>query len=63
MIDDKELWACAHTVLTLHGARAPKIVAARIGALALANDADGVAVWKEIATRLNQLMFPEGATQ
>lgn len=50
-----ELWACAETVMRQHGDRAPIHVAERIGALALAGDAEGVATWKAIAERIQSL--------
>jgi hypothetical protein len=50
-----ELWACAATVLRQHGERAPTFVAERLGALALAGDTAGVATWKVIAARLQEL--------
>lgn len=43
----------------IHGTRAPLHVAERNGALALVGDAAGVARWKEIAVRLDQLVRPE----
>ena len=54
-IDDRELWACALAVERRYGDAAPTHVAERIGALVLAEDPDGVAVWKAIAARLDQL--------
>ena len=41
MIDEKELWACANTVLDQHGDQAPVFVAEHIGQLALDGDRDG----------------------
>ena len=52
---DWELWACAQQVLRQHGAKAPVFVAERIGALALAGDADGVAAWKAMGSRVETL--------
>jgi len=53
--DDRELWACALQVERQHGDDAPRFVAERIGALAVAGDQDGVTTWKAIAQRLDQL--------
>ena len=53
--DEQHLWACALAIERQHGARAPVFVAERIGALALAGDAAGVARWTAIAARMNQL--------
>jgi hypothetical protein len=55
---DWELWACAHQVLSTHGERAPAFIAERIGAMVLANNLDGMRVWKEIARRAADLMLP-----
>ena len=55
VMSDRELWACAVQVESQHGNHAPVFVAERIGALALACDVAGVAIWKEIARRLDQL--------
>ena len=55
MISDRELWACAAHVIKTHGANAPRHVAERIGALALAGDSDGVATWQAIAKRVAAL--------
>ncbi|WHU02476.1 hypothetical protein [Sphingomonas sp. NIBR02145] len=52
---DIELWSAASMVLATHGERAPLFVAERIGALALAGDAEGIAVWQAIARRLSEL--------
>ncbi|WP_447753182.1 DUF6961 family protein [Sphingopyxis fribergensis] len=53
--DEQHLWACALAIERQHGARAPVFVAERIGALALAGDAAGVARWTAIAARMDQL--------
>ena len=55
MISDWELWACANQVLKIHGEKAPRYVAEQIGALALTNDAVGIAAWKAIADRIAEL--------
>ncbi|APZ97523.1 hypothetical protein BWQ93_02725 [Sphingopyxis sp. QXT-31] len=52
---ERHLWACALAVEKQHGAGAPRFVAARIGALALAGDGAGVERWKTIAAKLNAL--------
>jgi len=59
MPDDRELWACALQVERQHGDDAPRFVAERIGALAVAGDQAGVATWKAIAWRLDQLRRSE----
>ncbi|TPG43638.1 hypothetical protein EAH79_02395 [Sphingomonas koreensis] len=51
---DEERWAEALAVQRAHGERAFAFIAERVGALALAGDADGVARWREIAARLDQ---------
>jgi len=55
MPDDRELWACALQVERQHGEDAPRFVAERIGASAVAGDEEGIATWKAIAQRLDQL--------
>lgn len=55
MLSDRELWTAANMVLKQHGDGAPVFVAERIGALALAGDANGVSAWKAIAARLHKL--------
>lgn len=52
---ERHIWACAARVENIHGADAPIFVAERIGALALAGDLDGVAMWKAIAARVEAL--------
>lgn len=59
-LNDNELWACALEAERQHGDSAPVAIAERIGALALAGDFDGVAAWKAIAARLDQLRRPLG---
>lgn len=54
-LTERELWAAANMVLRQHGALAPRFVAERIGALALAGDAPGIAAWRAIAARIEQL--------
>ncbi len=52
---DRHIWACALAVEKQHGKRAAVFAAERIGALALAGDHDGVAMWKAIAARLDAM--------
>jgi len=54
-LSDWELWACAHTVLKLHGEKAALHVAEQIGSLVLKDDAQGIRSWQEIAWRIAQL--------
>lgn len=55
MMPDRERWAEALAIERLHGERAALWIAERIGALALAGDADGVARFKQIALKLDQM--------
>jgi hypothetical protein len=55
MLSEWELWAVANETMRQHGEQAPLFVAERVGALALAGDAAGVATWKAVATRVAQL--------
>ena len=50
-----ELWACALTLERQHGEDALSFIADRISKLAMAGDFDGVAKWKIIAARFDQL--------
>lgn len=59
---DWELWACAHQVLRQHKDRAPAFIAERIGAMVMADNLDGMRVWKEIARRAADLMVPPGGS-
>jgi len=52
---ERHIWACALAVEKQHGKGAQLFVAERIGALALAGDGEGVAMWKAIAVRLDAL--------
>lgn len=61
MSPDEERVAEALAVQRLHGANARIFVATRIGALALAGDADGVARWRAIAHKLAALPAREDA--
>ena len=55
MVGDRELWQCAGEVIRQHGERSAHFVAERLGALALADDREGVAVWQAIARRIDKL--------
>ena len=55
-LTDWELWACAQQVIKQHGAKAPAHVAAMIGTMETAGDAEGVRTWQSIAKRIDQLM-------
>lgn len=61
MLTEWEHWAVANLVMEQHGSRAPLFIATRIGALAMAGDAAGVAAWKEIARRVTALAGPPHA--
>lgn len=55
MNPDQERYAEALAIERLHGPGAPRWIAERIGALALAGDVAGVARFQEIAIRLDGL--------
>jgi hypothetical protein len=55
MASELELWAIALKVERDHGAQAPVFIAGRIGAAAVAGDEDGIARWKAVASRYDQL--------
>lgn len=54
----RQRWACALEVERQHGEDAPRFIAERIGALALAGDWTGVTTWRAIAGCLDQLRKP-----
>ena len=56
MTPDQFRWAEALALEKLHGDAAPRFVAERIGALALAGDVAGVERLRQIADRLEALM-------
>jgi len=60
---EQHLWACAHTVRQQHGDSAGAFVAKRIGALRQSGDLKGVAMWAQIASRLDQLVSESGELQ
>jgi len=55
---DKHIRACALWVEKHHGARGPEFIAEQIGMLALDDDAEGIATWKEIAAAFQALKAP-----
>lgn len=55
MLSEWDLWACANQVLKAQGDKAAVYVAERIGALALAGDAEGIKTWQAIARRIGEL--------
>lgn len=59
---DHENWAIASTLLIKYSDDAPLHIAARMGELAMAEDADGIERWKDIARCVDQLMH-RGTTQ
>ena len=63
MTPQDHVWACALAIERQHVARAPVVVAERIGALALAGDGEGIAMWKDIAACLDELIKAQNGTQ
>lgn len=59
MISERELWQCAGEVLRQHGEKSAHFVAERLGALAIKDDQEGIAVWKAIARCIDQLQRME----
>ena len=55
MTPDQERWAEALAIERMHGEDAPRWIAERIGALALAGDEAGVRRFTGLAARLDQL--------
>lgn len=56
MTEDQVMLGAAMMLLKRHGDTAPVKVAERIGELAVEGDAAGVAVWKEIAARMDEIL-------
>lgn len=52
---EHELWAIALKVERDHGDSAPRHIAQRIGAAAIAGEWDAVNMWKAVALRFDQL--------
>ena len=63
MSPQEHVWACALAIERQHGTRAAVVVAERIGALALAGDGEGIAMWKAIAACLDALIKAQNGTQ
>ena len=57
MTPERELWACANHMHVQHGADAPRVIAERIGELALEGDLAGVQNWRAIAERYTRLFL------
>lgn len=53
----------ASMLLRQHGDRAPPVVAERIGRLANEGKGEGVALWQEVARRLDRMMAPSDRHQ
>jgi hypothetical protein len=60
MTPDQERWAEALAIERQHGTMAPMWIAERIGALAMAGDFAGVARFREIAAKYEQLIAGKG---
>lgn len=56
MTHDQLLWGAVSMLIKQHGEHAPRKVAERIGALAVDGDIAGVALWKDIACRMDMMM-------
>ena len=60
MTPDQERWAEAVAIERQHGVMAPMWIAERMGALALAGDFAGVARFREIAAKYEELLAGKG---
>ena len=56
MTDDDVAFGAAMMLLRQHGDRAPLKVAGRIGELALDGDQEGVRMWRQIASKMDQIL-------
>lgn len=55
MTREQEMWGVALWVEKRHGADGPRFIAEQVGRLALAGEAEGVAMWRGIAERFQAL--------
>lgn len=56
MTHDQLLWGAVSMLMKQHGEHAPLKVAERIGVLAVKGNMAGVALWKDIARRMDMMM-------
>jgi len=65
MIEEKEVWACAHQIMQQYGDAAAFHAAQRADELLLANDQEGSRTWLRILNRIEALekLSPEGPLQ
>ena len=63
MTPDQERWAEALAVLRMHGDEARDFVIERLTELAIAGDRAGVARWREIEARVDQMREAEERPQ
>ena len=62
MTEDEFRWAEAWTIYRTHGDRAELWLAERVGSLALAGDEAGVERFRQIASKLDAIVRPPGAS-
>jgi hypothetical protein len=63
MTPDQERWAEALAIQRLHGDRAVEFIVKRVATLAAEGDMAGVARWREIVGRLDQLIEAQRVSQ
>lgn len=65
MIEDREIWACAHQVIGQYGEGAAFHAAQRADELLAANDMEGCQIWLRILRRIEDLerIIPDGLLQ
>jgi hypothetical protein len=56
LTEEHVLWGAVSMLMKRHGDDAPRRVAERIGSLAIEGDLAGVALWKEIARRMDTML-------
>ncbi|WP_447726022.1 DUF6961 family protein [Sphingomonas koreensis] len=63
MIEDQEIWACAHQLMRQHGANAWFIASQRADALLAEGEMEGHVTFLRILDRIRQLeqMAPDGS--
>lgn len=61
LTEEQMLWGAVSMLMKQHGDDAPRKVAERIGSLALESDMMGVALWKDIARRMDSMIQSAGS--
>lgn len=55
VVDDLDIWRSAKLLLDSHGANADQVAQAKMDAMRVKGDAEGVAVWQRILAAISEL--------